>query len=77
MVFQGHSEISPESSLLQAKQAQFPQPFSIWDVLQTPDHHSGLPLDLLRFLRLNAKHNIFFCILHLNRAVTVNIQPED
>ena len=34
-------------SLLQAKQAQFPQPFLIGEVLQPSDHLSGPPLDPL------------------------------
>uniref|UniRef100_A0A8C9F9F6 C2 domain-containing protein n=1 Tax=Pavo cristatus TaxID=9049 RepID=A0A8C9F9F6_PAVCR len=32
-VLQGHNEVSPQPSLLQAKQAQFPQPFFIGEVL--------------------------------------------
>ena len=31
-VLEGHSEVSPEPSLLQAKQAQFPQPFFIGEM---------------------------------------------
>ena len=31
--------------LLQAKQAQFPQPFHLGEVLQPSDHLSGSPLD--------------------------------
>ena len=33
-VLEGHNEVSPEPSLLQAKQAQFPLPFPIGEVLQ-------------------------------------------
>jgi len=33
---EGHSEVSPEPSLFQAKQAQFPQTFFIAAVLQHP-----------------------------------------
>jgi len=47
---EGHSEVSPEPSLLQADQAQFPQPFAIGEVLQPSDHLSGPPLDLLQEL---------------------------
>jgi len=49
-VLEGHNEVSPEPSLLQAKQAQFPQPFLTGEVLQPSDHLSGLPLDLLQEL---------------------------
>ena len=40
---------SPQS-LLQAKQAQFPQPFFIGEVLQPSDHLCGPPLDVLQQL---------------------------
>jgi len=43
---EGHSEVSPEPSLLQAEQAQFPQPFLIGN--QPSDHVSGPPLDLIQ-----------------------------
>jgi len=39
-VLEGHNEVSPEPSLLQAKQAQFPQPFLTGEVLQPSDHLS-------------------------------------
>jgi len=35
-------------SLFQAKQAQFPQPFLIGELLQPSDHLSGPPLDLFQ-----------------------------
>ena len=45
-------------SLLQDKQAQFPQPFFIVEMLQPSDHLSGPPLDLFQklcvFLMLRA-----------------------
>ena len=44
-ILKGHNEVSPEPSLLQAKQAQFPQPFFIREVLQPSDHLHGPPLD--------------------------------
>ena len=47
-VLEGCNEVSLEPSLLQAKQAQFPQPFFIGEVLQPSDHHSGPPLDLVQ-----------------------------
>ena len=47
-VLEGHNEVSPELSFLQAKQAQFPQLFSIGEVLQPSDHLSGPPLDLFQ-----------------------------
>ena len=42
---EGHNEVSLEPSVLQAKQAQFPQPFLTGEVLQPSDHLSGAPLD--------------------------------
>ena len=42
---EGHCEVSPEPSLLQAKQAQFPQPFLIGEVLQPSDDLSDPLLD--------------------------------
>jgi len=42
-VLECHNEVSLEPSLLQAKQAQFPQPFFIGDALQPSDHLSGSP----------------------------------
>ena len=39
-------------SLLQAKQAQFPQPFLIGEVLQPSDHLTGPPLDPLQELHV-------------------------
>ena len=47
-VLEGHNEVSLEPSLLQATQAQFPQPFLLGEVLQPSNHLSGLPLDLLQ-----------------------------
>ena len=44
-ILEGHNEVSPDLSLLQAKQAQFPQAFFIGEVLQPSDHLSGPPLD--------------------------------
>jgi len=41
-VLEGHSEVSPEPSLLQAKQARFPQPFLIGELLQPSEHLSEL-----------------------------------
>ena len=41
-VLKGHNEVSPVSSLFQAKQAQLPQPFLLGEVLQPSDHLSGL-----------------------------------
>ena len=49
-VLEGHNEVSLEPSLLQTKQAQFPQPFFIGEVLQPSHHLSGPSLDL--FLEL-------------------------
>ena len=46
----GHNEVCPEPSLFQAKQAHFPQPFFIGEVLQPCDHLSGPPRDLFQEL---------------------------
>ena len=43
---ESHNEVSPQSSLFQAEQAQFIQPIFIGDVLQL--HPCGSPLDLLQ-----------------------------
>ena len=51
-VLEGHNEISPKPSLLQAKQSRFPQPFLVGEVLQPSDHLSGPPLDLLQELHI-------------------------
>ena len=51
-VLEGHSDVSPEPSLLQAKQAQFPQPFLTGEVLQSSDHLSGPPLNPLEELHV-------------------------
>ena len=51
-VLEGHDEVSPEPSLFQAKQAKFPQPFLIGEVLQPSDHLSGPPLDPLQELHV-------------------------
>jgi len=40
-VLEGLSEDFPESSLLQAEQAQLPQPVSVGEVLQSSDHPHG------------------------------------
>jgi len=40
-VLQDHNEVSPEPSLLQAKQAPFPQPFLTGEVLRPLDHVHG------------------------------------
>ena len=45
-VLEGCSEVSLEPSLLQAEQAQFPQPFFIRKVLQPFEHFGGPHLDL-------------------------------
>ncbi|XP_048803588.1 uncharacterized protein LOC125694433 [Lagopus muta] len=41
----GCNEVTPQPSLLQAEQAQLPQPVLIGEVLQPPDHLSRPPLD--------------------------------
>ena len=41
-VLEGHNEVSSKPSLLQAKQAQLPQPFFIGEVLQPFHHLCGL-----------------------------------
>jgi len=51
-VLGGHSEVSPEPSLLRAKQSHFPQPFLIGEVLQLSDHLSGPPLDQFQELHV-------------------------
>ena len=51
-ILEGHNEVSPEPSLLQAKQAQFAQPFFLGEVFQSSDHLSGTPLDPLQELRV-------------------------
>jgi len=43
---EGHNEVSLEPSLLEAKQAQFPQPFLIGEMLQ-PSHHLSGPRKLV------------------------------
>ena len=48
----GHSEVSPESSLLQAEQDQTPQPFFIEEMLQPSQHPQSPPLDLLQQLHI-------------------------
>ena len=50
-VLEGHDDISSEPSLLQAEQAQVPQPFFTGEVLQPSDHLCGPPLDLLHAKR--------------------------
>jgi len=47
-----HNEVSPDPSLLQAKQAQFTQPFFIGEVLQPSDHLCGPPQDPLQELHV-------------------------
>ena len=51
-VLEGRNEVSPESSLLQTKQAQSPQPFLTGEVLQPSAHLSGPALDLLQELHI-------------------------
>jgi len=51
-VLEDPKEVSPEPCLLQAKQAQFPQPFLIGEVLQPSDHPCGPPLDPLQELHI-------------------------
>ena len=51
-VLKGYSKVSPEPFLLQAKQAQLPQPFFIKEVLQPSGHLHGPPLDLLQELQV-------------------------
>ena len=51
-VLEGHNEVSLVPFPLQAKQAQFPQPFLIAEVLQPSDHLSGPPLDPLQELHV-------------------------
>eukprot|EP00198_Chlamydomonas_reinhardtii_P004847 XP_001694183.1 predicted protein [Chlamydomonas reinhardtii] len=51
-VLEGRNEVSPEPSLLPTKQAQFPQPFLIGEVLQPSDHLRGPPLDPLQELHI-------------------------
>jgi len=41
-------KILPQSSLLQAKQAQLPQPFLLGEMLQSPHHLCSPPLDSLQ-----------------------------
>ncbi|XP_048819769.1 uncharacterized protein LOC125701581 [Lagopus muta] len=56
----GCNEVTPQPSLLQAEQAQLPQPVLIGEVLQPPDHLSRPPLDPFQnlnvFLVLRAPH---------------------
>ena len=51
-VLEGCNEISPGPSPFQAKQAQFPQPFLMGEVLQPSEHPSGPPLDPLKELHV-------------------------
>lgn len=44
---EGHNEVSPASSLLQAEQTQLPQPFFI-ELLQPCEHPHIPPLDSLQ-----------------------------
>jgi len=44
-IFIGIYKVPSQSSLLQAKQAQFPQPFLIGQMLQSPHYLCSLPLD--------------------------------
>ena len=41
-LLEGHNEVTPQPSLLQAAQAQFPQPVSTREVLQPSDHLRAL-----------------------------------
>ena len=47
-VLEGRNEVSPEPSLLQSEQSQFPQPFFTGEVLQPSDHPCHPPLDLIQ-----------------------------
>jgi len=49
-VLEDANEVSPQPFLLQAEQAQFPQPFFIGEVLQPSDRLHGPPLDPLHIL---------------------------
>ena len=51
-VWEGRNEVSLEPSLFQTKQAQFPLPFLIGEVLQPSDHLSGPPLDPVQELHI-------------------------
>ena len=67
-----HSEVSPEPSLLQAKQAQFPQPFFKGEVLRPSDHLSGPPMNLFQelptFTLLPSKNQFYRCFPSLASA---------
>jgi len=52
-LLEGHSEVTPEPSLLKAEQFQFPQPFFTGEVLQLSDYLHGHPLDSLQQLHLH------------------------
>jgi len=52
-VLEGCNEVSLELFLLQAKQAQLPQPFFIGEMLQPSDHLQGPPLHLLQQLHIS------------------------
>ena len=41
-LLEGHNEVTPQPSLLQAAQDQFPQPVSTREVLQPSDHLRAL-----------------------------------
>jgi len=47
-IFRGVYKIPSQPSLLQAKQAQLPQPFLVREMLQSPNHLHSPPLDPLQ-----------------------------
>ena len=49
-MLEGHNDISQETSLFRAEQAQLLKPFFIGKVLQPSEHLCGPPLDLLQQL---------------------------
>ena len=49
---EGCNEVSPEPSVLQAKQTQLPQTFFTGEVFHTSDHLPGPPLDPIQQLHI-------------------------
>ena len=49
---EGHNEVTPQPSLLQAEQVQLPQPVFTGEVLQTSEHLCDPPLDPLQQLHI-------------------------
>ena len=47
-IFTGISKVPSQPSLLQAEQAQLPQPFLVGEMLQSPHHPRSPPLDSLQ-----------------------------